>query len=128
MLLAQVGRSDAVVLAVFAFILPIVLFGMWMGWQEMKQKQQTVREAVRLAVEKGGPLPEGLLAPAAMSLQLLTQRRKDRGHYELTAGLILLAVAGGMVFLAKVVSPLLALLGAALLVVAWVDLRPRQGG
>lgn len=121
--IAMLGRQEIVVLAVLGFILVIVLFGMWMGWQTSKLKEETIREAVRLSVEKGQALPEGLIDPANVSPEVQARRRRDRAHVELLVGLLLVAVGGGLFFIVKMIAPLVLFVGVAFLICAWFERR-----
>ncbi len=123
LMLGLLGRSEIIVLMVFGFILVIVLFGMWMGWQSTKLKEETLREAVRLSVEKGQALPEGLLDPANVSPEVQARRRRDRSHVELLVGLLLVAVGGGLFFIVKMIAPLVLFVGVAFLLCAWFERR-----
>ncbi len=123
LVLGQLSTGELIVLASLVFIGGIVFFGMWMSAQETKQKQATLREAVRLCIETGKPLPEGLIPPENASPEVKAYRRQQRAHVELFVGLVLLAVGGGLFFIVPSIAPMVAFLGVAFLIASWWDRR-----
>ena len=124
--LAYLDRSTIIVLAVLAFALAISLFGMWVGVQDKKMKNDLVRDTIRVALEKGQPVPEGILDQDPTDPAVVRHRIVERAHYEMMAGLILLGVSAGLAFLAPVVAPLVAFIGLALLLCFLVDWRRQK--
>lgn len=111
-------------LAGLIFALIITLFGMWMAVQDKRLKHETIR----LAIEKGQPLPAGLLdedfgAPHGSPAARPRERSRLRAMNDLRGGLVCLAIAGGLYFIVPFVAPIMAFIGLALLICWFVEYR-----
>lgn len=104
-----------------ALIIP--LFAMWTMMQNRKMKHETIR----IALEKGQPIPPGFL-DSDDDVRGDGQRRHGRSggsHNDLRAALVLFAVAGGVYFIVPFVTPLLAFIALALLISWLIERRDR---